>query len=243
MKLPTIEALYEVTEETWRAAERQTVGPFTCRRGQGGGQRVSATTVDGNGWQARLGEAEAWMDAQDQPRLFMVREGEDGLDQALAGRGYAVKDPVTFHTCPVDRLSRDVPPRVSTFAIWEPLAIQWDIWDRSGVGPGRWEVMRRGPAAKTAILGRWNDKPAGTAFVAIHKGIAMVHALEVLPHQRRQGVAGRMMRAAAIWAQAQGAGHVALIVTQANAGANALYASLGMTAVGQYHYRIQEVRK
>ena len=71
----------------------------------------------------------------------------------------------------------------------------------------------------------------------------MIHALEVLPHQRRQGVAGRIMRAAAIWAEEQGAHTISLIVTQANAGAGALYASLGMSLVGQYHYRIQEPEK
>jgi len=46
------------------------------------------------------------------------------------------------------------------------------------------------------------------------------------------------MRQAAHWAQTHGAAWMAVLCTQANAGANGLYASLGMQVVGQYHYRI-----
>ena len=240
MSLPDARTLYAVTEATWPPARVWREGPFTFREGQGGGQRVSATTLAGPGWQDALPEAEARMDALEQPRLFMIRDGEDALDKALAARGYRVKDPVNLYACPIGLLSAETPPRVSTFAIWEPLAIQLDIWRRAGIGPGRWEVMRRATCPRAAILGRWNEKPAGTAYVGIHEGIAMLHALEVLPHQRRQGVAGRLMAAAAIWAEGQGAHTFSVLVTQANDGANALYASLGMTLVGQYHYRIQE---
>ena len=48
-----------------------------------------------------------------------------------------------------------------------------------------------------------------------------------------------MLRAAA-WARENGATHIAAVCTQENAAANALYASLGMALVGQYHYRIKE---
>jgi ribosomal protein S18 acetylase RimI-like enzyme len=47
-----------------------------------------------------------------------------------------------------------------------------------------------------------------------------------------------MMQHAATWAGRNGATHLALAVTRANAGANALYSSLGMEVVGQYHYRM-----
>jgi GNAT superfamily N-acetyltransferase len=45
------------------------------------------------------------------------------------------------------------------------------------------------------------------------------------------------MRAAARWAEGNGATTLALAVTRANSAANALYASLGMVAAGHYHYR------
>ena len=65
----------------------------------------------------------------------------------------------------------------------------------------------------------------------------MVHALEILPHQRRQGLGRWMMRGAAIWAAEQGAQTMAVLCTCDNAGANALYCGLGMDPAGGYHYR------
>jgi hypothetical protein len=47
-----------------------------------------------------------------------------------------------------------------------------------------------------------------------------------------------MMQHAAVWAGRQGATHLALAVTRANGGANALYSSLGMEVAGRYHYRM-----
>ncbi|KAG1715229.1 putative N-acetyltransferase YobR [Nymphon striatum] len=173
-----------------------------------------------------------------QTPLFMIREGEQALDAALEKRGYQVIDPVNIYACPVDTLT-DIPiPRVTVFAIWEPLAIMREIWAKGGIGPKRIDVMRRAGHPKTALFGRINDKPAATAFCGIFDGIAMLHALEVLPEQRRQGMAAWMMRKAAFWAKENGAKHLSVICTQANAGANGLYTSLGMTLVGQYHYRI-----
>ncbi|NKW78995.1 GNAT family N-acetyltransferase, partial [Rhodobacteraceae bacterium R_SAG7] len=41
------------------------------------------------------------------------------------------------------------------------------------------------------------------------------------------------------WAAEQGATELAVLCTRANAGANALYARLGMQQAGGYHYRIK----
>ena len=68
---------------------------------------------------------------------------------------------------------------------------------------------------------------------------AMLHALEILSHQRRKGVGVWMMRQAAYWAAEQGATELAVLCTRANKGANALYGGLGMTQAGGYHYRIK----
>ena len=49
------------------------------------------------------------------------------------------------------------------------------------------------------------------------------------------------MSEAARWSSANGAAVLSLVVTQANAGAQALYTSQGFTLVGQYHYRIRSL--
>ncbi|SNR49226.1 GNAT family N-acetyltransferase [Puniceibacterium sediminis] len=237
--IPDLDFLYAVTEATWPPASRTGYGPVTLRDGAGGGKRVSAATADGNWIEGDLASAEAAMEARGQTPLFMIRAGEGALDTALAARGYEIIDPVNVWLCPLEQLTDKPIPRVTAFAIWEPLAIMREIWAKGGIGPERIAVMERAQTPKTGLFGRENDKPAGTGYCALHKGIAMVHALEILPAHRGKGLGKWMMRCAAFWAQANGGTHMAVLCTKTNAGANGLYASLGMAVVGQYHYRIK----
>ncbi len=228
--------LYEVCDQTWPAARRWQAGPWTLREGQGGGKRVSGATASGAVTAKDIAQAEVAMSEIGQKPLFMIRDGEAALDAQLESLGYGVLDPVIMYTLPIEKLT-DVPiPRVTAFNLWEPLAIMREIWAQGGVGPDRLAVMARADV-KTAILSRWNEKPGGVAFAAVHDGVCMVHAVEVLPHQRRQGVAQWMMRRAAFWGQAQGAHHLAVLCVEQNKGANALYQALGFTTAGRYHYR------
>jgi len=218
------------------------MGPLTLRRGAGGGSRVSATTSSGTVTPDLLRQAELAMDEIGQPRLFMVQDGQDALDQFLQIKGYEVMDPVWIYAAPVDVIATERPPPVTSFEVWPPLAIQAEIWEAGGIGPARLNVMERAPHPKTTLLGRVRDTPAGSAFVGMHGPFAMLHALETAKRFRRMGLALHMTRAAAFWARDNGATHLTLLVTQANEGANRLYSSLGMTRVGQYHYRIQRAR-
>ncbi|MGH1459940.1 MAG: GNAT family N-acetyltransferase [Paracoccaceae bacterium] len=234
---------FDVIDATWPASSTQHIGGFVVRdgrdaSGRSGGKRVSAASQTGAQFDpADIDAVEAAQRAMGQTPLFMIRGGDTALDSALAARGYSVMDPVTLYAAPIDAMIGDPPPKVSTFCIWEPLAIQRDIWAAAGIGPARMAIMERAGAPKTSILGRMKDHPAGTAFVAIHDGIAMVHAMEVLPEQRRQGWGRYAMRRAAIWAREHGATEMTLLCVKDNAAANGLYSSIGMAPVGEYHYR------
>jgi GNAT superfamily N-acetyltransferase len=228
--------LYDVTEATWPSARRWDAGPWTLRDGAGGGKRVSAATARGPVVAGDVAEAATAMRDIGQRPLFMIREGEDELDALLDAQGYALIDEVVLYNAPISLLT-DLPiPPVTCFHIWEPLAIMAEIWASGGVGPARLEVMGRAQT-KTGILARWNEKPAGVAFAAVDGDVAMVHAVEVLEHQRKQGVAEWIMRAAAIWAAKQGANEISVLCVTENKPANALYTKLGFTPVGTYHYR------
>ncbi|WP_342768205.1 GNAT family N-acetyltransferase [Rhodovulum viride] len=229
--------LFAGQEATWPPAARHAAGPWCLRDGQGGGKRVSAATLDGAFDPAAVAEAEAGMRALGQAPLFMVRPDETALDADLAARGYAVVDPVTILSGAVADLAAEPPPPVSAFTLWEPLAIMDELWAENGIGPARRAVMARVQGPKTAILGRRKDRAAGVAFAALDRDMAFVHAVAVSPEHRRQGTAVNMMRAAAQWAQDQGATSLNVLVTDHNHAARALYASLNMTDVGQYHYR------
>lgn len=229
--MPDAQRLYGVVERTWPPAQLQTVGGWTIRNGAGGGKRVSAATGAGD-----IAQAEDAMRAIGQTPLFMIRAGDEALDSELDKRGYDLIDEVVLYAAPVELLTNLEIPPVTCFNIWEPLAIMAEIWAQGGIGPERLAVMQRAHC-KTAILSRWNEKPAGVAFAGVHDGVAMVHAVEVLPHQRKMGVAQWMMRAAAFWAERQGASHLAVLCVAQNKPANALYTKLGFTPVGTYHYR------
>jgi len=228
--------LFAVIDTTWPATSVQQVGGFVVREGRGGGSRVSSASLETAFETADIGAAIAAQRALAQQPKFIIRPGEDALDAALAARGFELFDPVVIYAAPIETLSSEVPP-VSAFAHWPPLAIARQIWAESGIGAARQEVMDRAAGPKAVVLGRTQDRAAGAAFVALHAGVAMLHALVVLPEFRRHGLARAMMAEATRWAKAEGAAQMSLVVTKANVAANALYAGLGMTPVCQYHYR------
>jgi GNAT superfamily N-acetyltransferase len=231
--------LFAAAEATWPPATTLPLGPWTLRQGLGGGSRVSAATARRPARADELPPAEAAMRAWGQTPLVMVQGQDDALDTLLADAGYLIKDPVTAWAAPVARLATQRPPPVTTFQVWPPLAAQAEIWAAGDIGPARLAVMQRVTGPKTTLLGRTDDKPAASAFVACDGDVAMLHALEVAAPFRGRGLGRHMLTAAAFWAQDQGAAWLALLVTRANAPANALYASAGMEQVAQYHYRIR----
>jgi GNAT superfamily N-acetyltransferase len=235
--------LYHIVDATWPAAQYLTIGNWTIRKGARGGQRVSAATANGPVTSADINVAAQAMVALDQSALFMIRQGDEALDELLAAKGYRRHDPVTAYQCPIENLTKIAPDRMAAFAVWPPLAIINEIWAKQGIDAGRQAVMQRAKGPKAAILARQNDKPAGAAYVAIHKKAAMLHALEVLSDHRRQGVANNIMGRAALWAQDNGATSFSAICLRDNMAANALYASLNMQNVGHYHYRIKKPEK
>ncbi|MEZ0076650.1 GNAT family N-acetyltransferase [Planotetraspora sp. GP83] len=65
-----------------------------------------------------------------------------------------------------------------------------------------------------------------------------IYCMAVEPHARRRGLGRSIMRALLGWGRERGAAHAYLVVTEANAGARALYEREGFTVAGRYHYRV-----
>lgn len=230
----TNRAVFDAIAATWPAAHTRRMGPWTLRDGGGAGSRVSATTTDDPVSDAQIAHAEAAGG-----NLFMLRPWNSALDAQLSARGYARKDPTLVMTAPVATLSQVDPMPRGQFSVWPPMEAQAEIWNDGGITAPRQQVMARAEVPKTSILGRSGNRVGGTAFAAIHNDIAMIHAVEVTAQCRRQGVARNMMWKAAQWAQDSGATVFAVLVTEQNAAARALYTSLGMSVVGNYHYRLK----
>ncbi len=239
MSLPSLPKLYDVLEATWPAASCSDCGPFTIRDGQQGGKRVCAATAEDVVSEKDIPTAEAAMQALGQDALFMVRAQEDAFDQTLAQAGYEVIDPVNIYVARAEDLATELPPRTVAIPAWGPLKIMEEIWARGGIGLGRINVMHRACSPKAGLINRWQDKPAGTSFIAMHDDITMLHALEILPEFRRAGLGRWAMRRAAFWTLQHGGEYLSVICTVDNEAANALYKGLGMTCQGRYHYRIK----
>jgi GNAT superfamily N-acetyltransferase len=231
----TCAAFATAMEATWPPLASHRLGPWTIRNGGGGGKRVSAASAEGVWSLADIPRAEAAMQALGQTPLFVIWPWNDVLDLTLSGLGYHKVDPVLAYAAPVAAF--DPPARMTTFPHWPPMQIAAEIWAEGHIGPERLAVMHRVQGPKTALLSRSADRPSGVGFVALHGTTALIHAVEVRPALRRKGAARQMLNAAAHWAADMGADRLALAVTEANEGARALYASLGMQPVGQYHYR------
>jgi ribosomal protein S18 acetylase RimI-like enzyme len=227
--------LFAALGATWPPAETRRLGPWTLRRGEGGGSRVSAATLDGP--DGDIGEAVAAMRAWGQAPLFMLRPGDEALDARLAALGYAVHDPVVLLEAPAAALAPAAPDEQVMIGPG-PLAAMREIWVAGSIGPARLAIMLRVGEPRAFLFGRLGDRPAGCGFAAVHGGIGMMHALEVAPAARRHGVGAAITRAAAAWVRDAGAAHFALTVNRSNAAARALYAGLGMRPASAYHYRI-----
>jgi ribosomal protein S18 acetylase RimI-like enzyme len=234
---PSNHRLMATVDATWPPAEFRALGPWLLRRGDGGGQRVSAaSTADQS---AVLAPAEAGMRAWDQPPLFRVTDDQTELDCRLDDAGYVVKDPVVLYSATVASLADGSDETAKLFRVTAPLAMIDEIWTQGDIGPGRRAVMTRPTGPHVTLLARADDRPVGVAFVALDKDIAMIHAIEVAPAHRRKGGGGILMRGAANFAAEHGAEWLTLAVTEANTPARALYERLGMVSAGRYHYRIK----
>ena len=230
MTLPGAEEVLAALEATWPAAEVHDRGPVRLRRGEGGGKRVSATSVEAEFDDHAIARAEAAMADMGQPPLFMLRPHETVLDDLLAARGYGLVDPVTLYARPAG--PGPLPPEAEGWS--DGLCA---LWVAGGIGPERRAVMERAPGPKAFLVLPGPDAPDAAVFVACGGQGAMLHALHVAPSARRRGHGRALTEGAVHWAAAKGAPWIALAVTDANTPARALYASLGFEPVGRYWYR------
>lgn len=226
---PCIKTLYETIDYTWPSVSSQVKQGWLVKNGLGGGKRVSATLqLDP---QANIKSAEKMMKALGQDCLFMIRKNDSVLDHTLDKLGYNLIDPVIIFCSPTRLVDKSYDKKFYA----TPNTVMKRIWLNGGISSARLDIMERTKVPKTYIL---IDNKA-VAFVAIHKDIAMVHALEVLKEYRREGLAKRIMHKVNIWASINGAKFLSVITVKDNIPAKNLYHNIGMSEVGYYHYRLK----
>jgi ribosomal protein S18 acetylase RimI-like enzyme len=228
-------------DATWPAAERRDIGGWIARRGDGGGNRVSAAwpkAAPPDGLDAALERLSAVCAAWGQTPQVQIGPADAAADDALAVREWRAHDHSLIQSADAAALAAIRDDRMAV-AVRAPVAAVEELWDAGGIGPARRAVMARAPQPREVLMLRDRDRPAGLAFVAADpaRGAAMLHAVHVDARFRRAGVAKALTAAAARWAVGAGAETLALAVTETNAPARALYDSLGFRTVCRYHYR------
>lgn len=232
--MPDSARLLQALDATWAAAEFAEVAGWTVRRGDGGGNRVSAASGSG-----KIEDAVNAMAQWGQIPLFQLLPDQQDLDADLVAQGYRMHAPVVFYAAKASDMVGEQSHMAAAYRCHCRPAIMEEIWAQGGIGPARLAIMDRVKQPKQLLLSRAGDRPAGTAFVAIDQDVAMIHAVEVLPQYRRMGSAVLLMEVAARFAVERGAEWLTLAVTQENAPARTLYERLGMVETGRYHYRIK----
>ena len=229
---------FDALHATWPPAQTAEVDGWRVRQGVNGGKRVSAASGSGD-----VATAEAAMRALGQDPLFRLTSDDESLDAKLEARGYDVVDPTLVYAARVNMLAdipsgeRSADSRVESSS--GRIKAHEAIWEKGGIGPGRWAVMDRVVVPKRFLLARVDERPAGTAFVGANDAIFMVHTVEVLPAFRRRGVARVLIQAAARFAAKNRADLLFLVVLASNVPAIALYEALRMQMAGRYHYRLR----
>ncbi|MEM9853218.1 MAG: GNAT family N-acetyltransferase [Pseudomonadota bacterium] len=227
---------------TWPGEDSVETPAFTLRRSRDDSRRSRAASAHRDVSDAEIAQAAEMMAGWGQPAMFWVPSDAPALDAQLARLNYRSHDGAHYYLIEAASLAaRPIPP-VTTFEIWEPLAIMADIWAEQGTSRARQEVMARAKCPRVSIFGRVDARPAAAAYIGADGEVAMLHALVTLPQHRRKGLGGHVMAQAARWASRQGCRWLGLAVSEGNIAARALYASLGMVAVGSYAYRSRETR-
>ncbi len=238
---PSQSDLFEAIDVTWPAFTVHKQGIWTLREGRDAGNRVSSASTDAVPANEDLIDAIKRMRALGQIPQFMVRGNQPELDSLLAKKGYQIGYPVDVLTTKSEDIASYEQSKLEVIFTEAPISILTEIWALGGIFSPRIDVMRRSSKPSAFLLGRKNDRAAAAGFVAVHNDIAMVHAVEVLPFMRRQGVADRMMRGAAWWAVEKGAKYIACLTTTDNVEAQNLYRKMGMEVASHYHYRIPKI--
>lgn len=235
-------AIERAAVRAWPAGETRDIDGWLWRFSGGGSQRansVSALHYRGSNVECSIDEVERLYRARGAPVRFQVgfpiSEPVD-LDARLEARGYVIHDPVTTLVKPVDPVA--VPADV---ALSETPSEGWVSVYLGNISPDRRPfaaaILARVPAPRVFAAACRDGVVAATALGVRHEDAVIAECVGTAVSARRQGAASAVMQALEAWAEGQGARTIGLQAVTTNMPAQDLYAALGYTAAGTYHYR------
>lgn len=238
-------AIEHAAVRAWPAGETRDVDGWLWRYSGGGSQRansVSTLHYRGTDVERTIDEIERLYEARGAPVRFQVgfplSEPED-LDARLAARGYVIHDPVTTLVKPVQPVAipDDVALGTSPSEGWMGVYLSNISPDRR---PFASAILARVPAPCVFAEVRRKGETLATALGVLHESAVIAECVGAAASARRRGAASAAMSALEAWGSAQGARTIGLQAVTTNMPAQGLYAALGYTAAGTYHYRYRE---
>lgn len=226
----------------WPASETREVDGWLWRYSGGGSQRansVSALHYRGSNVERSIDAIERLYGERGAPVRFQVgfplsQPGD--LDQRLAARGYVIHDPVTTLVKPVVPVALPGSVRLSEIPsdAWMKVYLSNVSSDRR---PFAADILARVPGPRVFAEARRDGEAIATALGVHCEDAVIAECVGTSPAARRQGAASAAMEALEYWGAKQGALTIGLQAVTTNAPAQGLYAALGYTAAGTYHYR------
>ncbi len=191
----------------------------------------------------RVDQAEVWYASRRLAPTFQVtdRARPEGLDGALAQRGYAIDAPVSIQVAAAADVRVALPAGDAGVTRSCP-----DEWFEISAHRGRFAkvseiyrglLQRIGPAARFA-LARVDGQPAAVGLGVVAGERMGIFSMLTLPSGRRRGAGRAVLAALAATAQEEGIEALYLQVERDNAAAIALYADASFRELYGYHYRV-----
>jgi N-acetylglutamate synthase len=238
-------ALEEVAALGWPAPETRWLGRWLLRAAEGWtgrGNSVLPLGEPGLPLDEALAAVTGWYGERGLTARFTIpTPARELLDGVLTARGWQPYSPTEVLTGDLEVLLRRLP------AVDRPVAIEAGP-DADWLGlyhyRGGTELP---PVARTLLAGardpgfavlRDGGRPVAIARGSVDEGWIGVTAVEVAATHRRRGLGTAVMRAILDWGRSHGAVSAYLQVAAENAGALALYDTLGFARHHGYHYTV-----
>jgi N-acetylglutamate synthase len=238
-------ALEEIAALGWPAPQTRWLGRWLLRAAEGWtgrGNSVLPLGEPGLPLDAALAEVAGWYGDRGLPARFTIpTPARELLDGALAARGWRSYNPTAVLTADLAVLLR------------RPAPVELPVTIDAAPGPDWLGLYHyRGgtslpPVARALLAGarepgfavlRDGGRPVAIARGSVDEGWVGVTAVEVDPGHRRRGLGTAVTRAILDWGRSRGATSAYLQVADDNAGALALYDTLGFARHHGYHYTV-----
>ena len=238
-------ALEEVAALGWPAPETRWLGRWLLRAAEGWtgrGNSVLPLGDPGLPLDEALAAVTGWYGERGLAARFTIpTPARELLDGALTARGWRPYNPTAVLTGDLEVLLRRLPVTERPVTIESTPSADWlGLYHYRGgttLPPVARALFTGPPVVGFAVL-RDGGRPAAIARGSVEEGWVGVTAVEVDADHRRRGLGTAVMRAILDWGRRQGAVGAYLQVADENAGALALYDTLGFARHHGYHYSV-----